>query len=41
MNKILESYYAATEPIGEAIIQWARPAGWAVSPTTVIFELFY
>lgn len=35
MSELLSNYYDAATPIGEAIIKWARPEGWIVSPTSV------
>ena len=30
----IEKYYIAAKPIGDSLIQWARPEGWIVGPTS-------
>jgi hypothetical protein len=37
MSEIIQKYYTAATPIGEAIINWARPDSWAVGPTSVSY----
>ena len=33
-----QQYLDAAKPIGDALIQWARPEGWIVGPTSVIIK---
>lgn len=40
VNDLLHRYYQWATPIGDSIILWARPEGWAVSPTSVSIFLF-